>query len=219
MGCRQDSRHYLSYLAVMRCPYCSHSSTRVVDSRLQEPGDAVRRRRECESCGSRFTTHERAEGVALAVIKRDGRAEAFDRDKLLGGLLRAATKRPVRIEQLEGVADTIGDEVRRAGGELGAERVGELALRGLIGVDHVAAIRFASVYRRFDDLAEFEAELRRLETEPRLGADQLPLHVAEVPGDGPVPSAPEGSLPSPRATRPRRLNTTETKRRGHVEHP
>ncbi|MBA3300585.1 MAG: transcriptional repressor NrdR [Thermoleophilaceae bacterium] len=203
----------------MRCPYCSQTSTRVVDSRLPEPGDVVRRRRECGSCGSRFTTHERAEAVALTVLKRDGRPEAFDRDKLLGGLLRAATKRPVRIEQLEGVADEIAQEVRRAGGELGAERVGELALRGLIGVDRVAAIRFASVYRRFDDLAEFEAELRRLETEPELGADQLPLHVAEAPGPGRVPSAPEGSIPSPRGPRPRRRNTQETKRRGHAEHP
>ena len=203
----------------MLCPYCSHSASRVVDSRLPEPGDVVRRRRECESCGSRFTTHERAEGVALTVVKRDGRPEAFHRDKLLGGLLRAATKRPVRIEQLEGVADEIAQEVRRAGGTLGAERVGELALRGLIGVDRVAAIRFASVYRRFDDLAEFEAELRRLETEPRLGADQLPLHVAEVPGSESVPSDPEGSIPSPRAPRSRRRNVPEPKRRGHVEHP
>jgi transcriptional repressor NrdR len=164
----------------MRCPFCSFEATRVVDSRLTEPGDAVRRRRECGGCGSRFTTYERAEGVTLVVLKRDGRREPFDRQKLLGGLLRAATKRPVTVPELEAVADSIESEVRRAGGEAPAERIGELALRGLIELDRVAAIRFASVYRNFEDLAEFEAELRRLESEPIPTADQLALEAASV---------------------------------------
>ena len=171
----------------MRCPRCDFDSTRVVDSRLTDPGDSVRRRRECADCGARFTTYERAEGVALTVRKRDGRSEPFDRQKLLGGLLRAATKRPVTVPELEAVADSIEREARAAGGEADAERVGELALRGLIALDAVAAIRFASVYRNFDDLSQFAAEIRRLESEPAVGPDQLGL-------EGPVPSASESSI-------------------------
>src|SRR3954462_6320501 len=111
----------------MRCPYCQFDSTRVVDSRLQEPGDAVRRRRECAGCGARFTTFERAEGVALAIRKRDDRVEPYDRQKLLGGLLRAVTKRPVTVAELEAATDSIDLQVRSDGGEADSERVGELA--------------------------------------------------------------------------------------------
>ena len=168
----------------MRCPFCTSPSTRVVDSRLGELGDSVRRRRECEECEGRFTTYERSEGVALNVVKRDGRREPFDRQKLLGGLLRAATKRPVQVPELEAVADAIEAQVRAAGGQLDAERIGEVALRGLMALDRVAAIRFASVYRNFSDLAEFEAELRRIESEPVPSADQMALD----------PSTPEGSI-------------------------
>lgn len=189
----------------MNCPFCSGSETRVIDSRLSEPGDAVRRRRECAGCGNRFTTYERVEGISLTVVKRDGGREPFDRDKLLGGLLRAATKRPVQVPELEAVADEIAAEVRRGGGEAAAELIGEHALRALIGLDRVAAIRFASVYRRFDDLAQFEAELRRLEEEPVALSDQLALGSAEdaregsrdPSGDDPVPSDSEGSIPAP----------------------
>ncbi len=179
----------------MRCPLCAFDSTRVVDSRLTEPGDSVRRRRECAGCGARFTTHERAEGVSLGVRKRDGRREAFDRQKLLGGLLRAATKRPITVPELEAVADSIESEVRRQGGEAEAERVGELALRALIGLDRVAAIRFASVYRNFDGLDDFEAELRALSAAPD-------------------PSDPQGSISSPAITVAGDTNRT---RRGHAE--
>jgi transcriptional repressor NrdR len=175
----------------MHCPHCEFESTRVVDSRLAEPGDAVRRRRECAGCGARFTTYERAESVSLVVVKRDGRREPFDRQKLLGGLLRAAAKRPVQVPELEAIVDSIAAEVRRSGGELDAERIGELALRGLVSVDQVAAIMFASVYRSFRDLDEFEAELRRLESEPVPAADQLPLEGGPA---GPVPSASEASM-------------------------
>lgn len=173
-----------------------------MDSRLCEPGDAIRRRRECAGCGERFTTYERVEGIALTVRKRDGRAEPFDRDKLLGGLLRAATKRPLQVPELEALADSIAAAVRSQGGEAEVEFVGELALRGLISLDRVAAIRFASVYRRFEDLAEFEAELRRLEAEPITDADQLDLEaaLAGIAGDqsaAPVLSDAQANIADP----------------------
>lgn len=201
----------------MRCPYCSFDSTRVVDSRLTEPGDAIRRRRQCGGCSARFTTYERAEGVTLVVRKRDGRREPFDGPKLLRGLLRAATKRPLQVPQLEALVDSIAAEVRRGGGEADAERIGELALRGLIGLDRVAAIRFASVYRNLEDLGEFEAELRRLEAEPVADADQLALDASPVP----VPSDSKASMGTSPRGRPRRREEEETSfpRRGHVARP
>ncbi len=169
----------------MRCPFCSSESTRVVDSRLSEPGDAIRRRRECGGCGNRFTTYERAEEPRLVVVKRDGRRERFDRQKLLRGLVRAANKRPVSDEQLEELAERIAAEVRRGGPEAHAEEIGELALRGLARVDPVSAILFASVYRKFADLEELEAELRRLESEPSTSSEQLAI---EAVSEGAVPS-------------------------------
>jgi transcriptional repressor NrdR len=195
------------------CPFCGFDSTRVVDSRLTEPGDAVRRRRECAGCGNRFTTYERAENVALVVIKRDGRRENFDRQKLMGGLLRAAAKRPVKVPELEAVVDSIAAEVRRNGGELDSVRVGELALRGLASVDRVAGMLFAAVYRSIADLEEFEAELRRLESEPVPGADQLPLGAVD-------PSDPRASIDRPPAERSSgREGALEPLRRGHAAHP
>lgn len=212
----------------MVCPYCSFESTRVVDSRLAEPGDAVRRRRECADCGVRFTTYERVEGLALVVHKRDGRREAFDAQKLLGGLLRAATKRPVQLPALEGLVESIAADVRRGGGEASAEHVGELALRGLIALDRVAAIRFASVYRNFEDLAEFEAELRRLEAEPIAAAGQMALEGAASGVSGtasgsapaiPIPSGPRGSMGTSPADRSAGAGEGETTRRDHAPHP
>ena len=201
----------------MVCPFCAFDSTRVVDSRLTDPGDAVRRRRECAGCGQRFTSYERFEGVSLVVLKRDGSREPFDREKLLGGLLRAATKRPVQVPELEAVADGIADLVRRAGGEADAEGIGEVALRGLIALDRVAAIRFASVYRNFEDLAQFEAELRRLESEPVSGADQLPL---EGDSGAAIPSGPRSNIglsPTAPRTSPVRAGAhTADSRREHV---
>ncbi len=145
----------------------------MVDSRLSEPGDAVRRRRSCQKCGGRFTTYERYDQGALHVRKRDGSRQPFDRAKLLAGLERAAIKRPVEREQLEALVDRIGAELRAAGGTPDAERVGELALRGLKDLDRVAYVRFASVYRKFEDVEEFEAELDRLEAEPPLQRENL----------------------------------------------
>jgi transcriptional repressor NrdR len=192
----------------VRCPFCSFDSTRVVDSRLTDPGDSIRRRRECGGCGTRFTTHERAEEVPVDVVKRDGTTQRFDRRKLLRGLVRAAGGRPVGGEALEALADSIGAEVRRVGGgEVSAERIGDLAERGLAQLDPVTAIQFASVYRRLSDLDELEAVVRRLRDEPVPGADQLPL-------EPPVPSDHPGNMPSP-ATRP--AGHAIVTRRGHAE--
>ena len=166
----------------MRCPFCSSEPTRVVDSRLSEPGDAVRRRRECEGCGNRFTTYERAE-KNVTVLKRDGRRERFDSRKLLGGLERAANKRPVSSEQLEALSESIAAAVRRSGPEVEASQVGDLAERGLAQLDPVAAIQFASVYRNLADLDELESVVRRYKEDPLPGADQLALDGEPGPSD------------------------------------
>jgi len=185
-----------------------------VDSR--EAADAVRRRRECEHCGERFTTYERADAVRMYVVKRDGHREPFDRDKLLRGLQRAAAKRPIEPERLEEVVDSIEAAVRREGGEAPAEWVGELALGGLARLDRVAAVMFASVYRSIEDLSAFEAELRRLESEPVAGPDQLSIEVLQ---DGGIPSADESTLATPSGGRSKgRRNAKSPQRRGHASH-
>jgi transcriptional repressor NrdR len=157
----------------MRCPFCGHGDSQVVDSRLSDPGDAVRRRRVCRSCERRFTTYERYDEGPLYIRKRSGRREPFERAKVLAGLERAAIKRPVERDQLEAVVDRIVAELRAQGGSPGVEEVGELALRGLRELDPVAYVRFASVYRKFEDVAEFEHELERLESEPPLQHEHL----------------------------------------------
>src|SRR4051812_37705822 len=178
----------------MRCPSCQSTSTRVVDSRLTEPGDAIRRRRECEECGGRFTTYERAEAPALAVIKRDGKRETFDRQKLLRGLSRAANKRPVSDDQLEDLADSITAQLRSTGAtEFDAEYIGELALRGLAELDPVTGILFASVYRGFSDLTELEAELQRIRSEPITAPGQLAIEQSKNPSDGDASMGPSPS--------------------------
>src|SRR6478609_992293 len=182
----------------MQCPYCGSTQNRVVDSR--EAADAIRRRRQCESCDERFTTYERAEPVRMYVVKRGGHREPFDRDKLLRRLQRAAAKRPIEPERLEEVVDSIEAAVRREGGEAPAEWVGELALGGLARLDRVAAVMFASVYRSIEDLSAFEAELRRLESEPVAGPDQLSIEVLRPDG---VPSAQESTLATPSGGRPK----------------
>ena len=157
----------------MRCPFCGDGDSQVVDSRLSEAGDAVRRRRRCRVCDRRFTTYERYDQGPLYIRKRGGGREPFDRAKLLAGLERAAIKRPVERDELEAVVDRIVAEVRARGGAPSADEVGELALRGLRELDAVAYVRFASVYRKFTDVAEFEAELERLEDEPPLQRERL----------------------------------------------
>jgi transcriptional repressor NrdR len=168
----------------VRCPFCSSASTRVVDSRLAEPGDAIRRRRECGECSNRFTTYERAEEAPVTVIKRDGSRERFDRQKLLRGLGRAANKRPVSDEQLEAVADDIAATVRRGGPEADASWIGELSLRGLASVDPVSAIQFASVYRKFEDLDELEEEVRRLKRQIGPGPSDPERNIGLSPSRG-----------------------------------
>jgi transcriptional repressor NrdR len=198
----------------MQCPYCGSTQHRVVDSR--EAADAIRRRRQCEHCDQRFTSYERAESVRMHVVKRNGRREPFDRDKLLRGLQRAAAKRPIEPDRLEEVVTSIEAAVRREGGEAPAEWVGELALGGLARLDRVAAVMFASVYRSIEDLSAFEAELRRLESEPLAGPDQLSIEVLE---DGPIPSADKSNLATPSGDRSAgRRNAKTPKRRGHASH-
>jgi transcriptional repressor NrdR len=198
----------------MQCPYCGSTHHRVVDSR--EAADAIRRRRQCEDCDERFTTYERAEAVRTYVVKRDGRREPFDRDKLLRGLQRAAAKRPIDPERLDDVVTSIEAAVRREGGEAPAESVGELALGGLARLDRVAAVMFASVYRSIEDLSAFEAELRRLESEPIAGPDQLSIEVLQDEG---VPSAQKSTLPTPSGGLSKgRQSTRATQRRGHASH-
>ena len=200
----------------MRCPSCQSSKTRVVDSRLTEPGDAIRRRRECEGCGGRFTTYERAELPAVTVVKRDGKRQAFDRQKLLRGLSRAANKRPVSDAQLEELADAIAAQVRSGGTtEVDAEYVGELALRGLADLDPVTGILFASVYRQFADLAELEAEVRRITSEPAPGPGQLAIE-----SEAPVPSDPQRSMGhSPSGPSGGGNGTARETRRAHAARP
>jgi transcriptional repressor NrdR len=156
----------------MRCPFCGDPETHVVDTRLSEQ-DAVRRRRQCRACERRFTTYERYDEGPLYVRKRGGERQPFDRAKLLAGLERAAIKRPVERDQLEAIVDRIVAELRVRGGMPAAEEVGELALRGLRDLDPVAYVRFASVYRKFDDVGEFERELDRLGAEPPLQRERL----------------------------------------------
>ena len=147
----------------MRCPFCGHGETKVVDSRVSESQDAIRRRRECLSCQQRFTTYERREEMPLMVVKRDGTAEPFDRAKLLRGLIVASAKRNVDIEQLESLIDDIESELHNAFRyEVPSTQLGDMVLARLKKLDKVAYIRFASVYKSFQDLDEFTSELKGL---------------------------------------------------------
>ena len=147
----------------MRCPFCGHTETKVVDSRVSESQDAVRRRRECLSCEERFTTYERREEVPLMVIKRDGEREPFDRAKLLRGLIVATANRDITQQQLDTLVDGIESELQNSFKyEIPSNALGDMVLTRLKDMDKVAYIRFASVYRSFQDLEEFYAELKAL---------------------------------------------------------
>ncbi len=160
----------------MICPYCDGSDHRVMESRVPDTKDAIRRRRECQTCGRRFTTYERVEEMPLIVIKSNGDREPFDREKLLSGLQRACHKRPVPTAHIEAAVRDIEVSLRnRLKQEVSSNAIGELALRRLKDVDTVAYVRFASVYRQFEDTDEFADELRRLEQEPPLPRGQRPL--------------------------------------------
>lgn len=145
----------------MRCPYCGLSDSRVLDSRPAVEGHAIRRRRECAGCAKRFTTYERVEELPLQVVKKDGRRESFDRQKLLQGLLKACQKRPVSIEEIEAVVESIERELRSTmETEVKSNYIGELVMRNMRRLDEVAYVRFASVYREFKDAESFMEELK-----------------------------------------------------------
>ncbi len=147
----------------MKCPYCGTNRDKVVDSRLANGGKNIRRRRECLKCGKRFTTYEHLEEMPLMVIKKDGRREAFDRNKILSGLTKACEKRPVSIEKLDRVADAIEMQIQKNfEKEIKASVIGELAMKHLHAMDQVAYVRFASVYRQFKDINQFMKELKQL---------------------------------------------------------
>jgi transcriptional repressor NrdR len=147
----------------MRCPRCENDATRVIDSRDLENGSTIRRRRECEACGHRFTTYERPEGARLIVVKRDGSREEFEREKLRAGLLKALQKRPVTLDRVEAALDEIESTLRgRGDAEVPSTEVGRLATEALRDLDQLAYIRFASVYHAYDDIETLQREVDRL---------------------------------------------------------
>ncbi|WFM72213.1 transcriptional regulator NrdR [Halomonas sp. CKK8] len=156
----------------MHCPFCGANDTRVTDSRLVADGDQVRRRRQCAACGERFTTYETAELVMPRVIKSDGTREVFGEAKLRAGMLRALEKRPVSAESIEAAVERIRQNLRARGErEIHARDIGEEVMQALKRLDQVAYIRFASVYRSFQDIDEFRAEIDRLAQEPGFPTD------------------------------------------------
>ena len=167
----------------MHCPFCGHDETKVIDSRLAGEGRQVRRRRECTACSERFTTFETPELVAPRLVKRDDRREPFDEAKLRAGMLRALEKRPVAMEDVEAALARIVHRMQTMGErEIPSSRVGDLVMEALRGLDEVAYVRFASVYRSFQDITEFEREISRLQRLPHPDdpETQLPL-LPEVP--------------------------------------
>lgn len=147
----------------MRCPYCGTLDNRVIDSRLSQAGEVTRRRRECESCGRRYTTYERVEHTTPLIIKKDGRRQPYDRNKLLAGLRRACVKRPVSVEALERLLNQVERWMADTGDqEISSADLGERVLLELRELDQVAYVRFASVYRDFQDVGEFLGELTQL---------------------------------------------------------
>ncbi len=148
-------------MSVVHCPKCHYNSSRVIDSRQADDGRAIRRRRECENCGFRFTTFERLEETPLLVVKKNGDREEFSREKILRGLIRSAEKRPVAMEQMESVVDHVEACVREMGDkEVSTNQIGEFVMEELVNLDEIAYIRFASVYRQFKDMSVFLKELQ-----------------------------------------------------------
>ncbi len=167
----------------MHCPFCQHVDTRVIDSRVSDDGVTIRRRRECEACGERFSTMETIELKLPVIIKSDGRRDMFDARKLRAGFDRALNKRPVAEEQIESSVRAVVHQLRMTTErEVASRRVGEFVMAELRKLDHVGYVRFASVYRSFEDVADFREELDRLERDlpgegqlPLLGADIVPI--------------------------------------------
>ena len=149
----------------MKCPFCGELEDKVIDSRLAQDGASIRRRRECVVCQRRFTTYERVEEVTPLVVKKDGRREPFDRQKLLAGLQRACVKRPVSGDTIDQIVTAVERRLQESGEkEVPSTAIGEMVLQRLQSVDDVAYVRFASVYREFHDISEFMSELSRLQT-------------------------------------------------------
>jgi transcriptional repressor NrdR len=173
----------------MRCPYCAHGDSRVVDSRDSETGEAIRRRRECLDCKRRFTTYERVESVPLYVVKKDGRREEFDRRKLLGGLLTATKKREVAPARLEALVEEIENALRGRGStEIPSRELGELVMERLRDIDEIAYVRFASVYRSFKDMSDMRATIEQLLAQPPGTRRPEPRRARPVrPGEGELP--------------------------------
>ena len=158
----------------MKCPYCGYQDSRVIDSR--SINERVRRRRECLYCGSRFTTYEWVQANSLLVIKKDGRREEFNRDKLIMGIRKACTKRPIGGEAIERLVDQVEEEIHQLGkAEVPSSTIGGLVMGHLRELDRIAYIRFASVYREFADVENFKQEVDALAQEPKIPPAQLPL--------------------------------------------
>ena len=147
----------------MKCPYCAHPESKVVDSRPSDEGASIRRRRECLACEKRFTTYETVESLPMVVVKKDGSRQSFDRRKVLGGMIRACEKRPVPLAELEKIAEEIEQDLQNSmEREISTEAIGEKVMERLRNVDQVAYVRFASVYRQFKDIDTFMTELNKL---------------------------------------------------------
>lgn len=152
----------------MKCPFCANCNSQVIESRSVEEGDAVRRRRECEKCSKRFTTYERTKRTSLWVIKKSGKREEFEKEKLKKGLLRAVEKRPVSISDVDRIVDQVEREMlRKKSEEVDSDKIGKAAMRRLKRIDKVAWLRFASVYLEFDELQDFEKEIERIESKKK----------------------------------------------------
>ena len=150
----------------MKCPFCGYGESKVIDSRPAEEGTSIRRRRECLSCGKRFTTYETVESLPMVVVKKDGSRQSFDRQKVLGGMIRACEKRPVPLAELEKIAEEIEQDLQNSmEREVSTEDIGQKVMDRLRTVDQVAYVRFASVYRQFKDINTFMSELNKLLSE------------------------------------------------------
>jgi len=168
----------------MKCPFCTSLRNRVIDSRLSKEGNSIRRRRECLNCKSRFTTYERVEEISPLVVKKDGRREAFDRNKIIVGMLKACEKRPISVKVIEDFVDGLERELQERGErEVESKEIGERVIQKLYELDEVAYVRFASVYRSFKDINQFMDELKELLKEKEK-EEELPKVVEGVnPGD------------------------------------
>ncbi|HBN85180.1 MAG TPA: transcriptional regulator NrdR [Clostridiales bacterium] len=151
----------------MKCPFCGHKEDKVIDSRPTEDNEAIRRRRECISCKKRFTTYEKIEKIPVMVVKKDKTLEAFDRNKLINGMLKACEKRPVNIMKIEKIANEIESKIHNSlNSEISSTAIGKMVMDHLRDLDEVAYVRFASVYRQFKDVNTFMEEIKNLKKEP-----------------------------------------------------